>query len=141
MAIKVTRVDVWSAEVEDRAGGLAKALAPLAAANANLECIIGRRQAEKPGSAVVFLAPVAGTAVQAAAAKAGFHEKRTVPSLRIEGEDRPGLGLSIASAVAEAGVSLRGISTMSLGPRFVGYLGFLSAEDMMKAEKALKTVS
>jgi len=138
MAIKVTRVEVWSGEVEDKAGGLAKVLEPLAAAKANLECIIGRRQAEKPGSAIVFVAPVSGTAVQAAAVKAGFHETRTVPSLRIEGEDRPGLGHSVATAIAEAGVSLRGISTMTLGPKFVGYLGFQSTEDMMKAEGVLK---
>jgi hypothetical protein len=140
MAIKVKRVEVWTAEIEDRAGGLVKALDPIASAKANLECIIGRRQADKPGKAVVFVAPVTGTAVQAAAREAGFHESRTVPSLRIEGEDRPGLCRTIASAIAEAGVSMRGISTMTLGPRFVGYIGFQSPEDLMKAEAALKNI-
>ena len=85
-------------------------------------------------------APVKGTAVQAAAADAGFREARTVPSLRVEGEDRPGLAHELASAVAVAGVSMRGISLMVQGPRFVGYLGFESPDDLMKAEKALKAI-
>jgi hypothetical protein len=140
MAIKVTRVEVWSAEAEDRAGGLAKVMAPFAAVKAPLECVIARRSPEKPGSAAVFVAPVKGTAVQAAARDAGFQEARTVPSLRIEGEDRPGLAEAIASAVGGAGVSMRGISLMVLGPRFVGYVGFQSAEDLMKAEPALKAI-
>lgn len=141
MPMKVTRVEVWTAEMEDRAGGLAKALEPLAAAKAGLECVIARRQPEKPGKGLVFVAPIKGTAVEAAAAKAGFQASRTVPSLRIEGEDRPGLGQSIATAVAEAGVSMRGLSAMVLGTKFVGYLGFQNGEDMMKAEKALKALA
>ncbi len=141
MAMKVTRVDVWTAEIEDRAGGLAKTLEPLAAAKAGLECVIARRQPEKPGKGLVFVAPVKGTVVEAAAAKAGFHPSRTVPSLRVEGEDRPGLGQAISSAIAEAGVSMRGLSAMVLGTKFVGYVGFQSSDDMMKAEKALKSLS
>jgi hypothetical protein len=141
MPMKVTRVDVWSAEFEDRAGGLGKVLDPLAAAKASLECVIARRQPDKPGTAVVFVAPIQGKAVEAAAAAAGFHAARTVPSLRIEGEDRPGLGRAIAAAIGEAGVSMRGVSAMVLGTKYVGYVGFQSTDDMLKAEPVLKQIT
>ena len=141
MTIRIKRVEVWSAEVEDGAGGLKKALDGIAGAKGSLDCIIARRQPEKPGTAVVFVAPITGTAIQAAAYKSGYHESRTVPSLRIEGDDRPGLGRDLAAAIAEAGVSMRGLSSMTLGPKFVGYVGFNSPEDLMKAETALKNFS
>jgi len=140
MGLSVTRVDVWSGEIEDRAGGLAKALDPFAESGVNLECVIARRRSDRKGPGLVFVAPVRGKAAEEAARTAGLRAAETIPSLRIEGSDRAGLGSRIASTVAEAGVSMRGLSAMVLGGKFVGYVGFRSAQDLARAEKALKAL-
>jgi hypothetical protein len=49
---------LWAAMLQDRVGGLAGKLAPLAAAGANLEFIIARRAPEQPGRGVVFVTPL-----------------------------------------------------------------------------------
>lgn len=61
MGLKVNKVEVWAATIEDRVGGLVHKLAPLSAAGANLEFVIARRAPEQPGKGVVFVAPLAGT--------------------------------------------------------------------------------
>ena len=60
MAIEVSKVDVWSGEIEDRSGGLAEKIEAVAEAGANLEFVIARRAPHKPGTGLVFLAPLRG---------------------------------------------------------------------------------
>jgi hypothetical protein len=62
MGFKLERVHIWSGSVEDKAGGMASTLAPLAEAGANLEYIYTRRLPDQPGSGILYIAPVsAGT--------------------------------------------------------------------------------
>jgi len=138
MALKVTKTDVWAVEIQDQPGGLAKVMDPIAAAGANLECVIARRQADKPGTGVAFVSPLKGKKVLAAAAAAGFQEAQRVATVRVEGTDRPGLGAQMAKVVAEAGVNVRGVSAMALGRKFVTYLGFDNWDDANKAAAALR---
>jgi len=58
MSVKVTKTEVWVAEIDDQPGGLAQCLDTLASAGANLECVIGRRQPNKPGKGVIFVTPL-----------------------------------------------------------------------------------
>ena len=60
MALQVSRVKLWAAGVDDRPGALAEQLVALAGAGANLEFILARRSPERPGTGVVFLAPLTG---------------------------------------------------------------------------------
>jgi hypothetical protein len=138
MSFKVTKLDVWSGEIADRPGGLAEILRQLAATSANLEMVVARRQSEKPGSGIVFLAPVKGRKATEAAAVAGLGPATGVAALRVEGTDRPGLGATMTGAIAEAGINLRGLSAAALGGRFAAYLAFDSSEDADKAAKALR---
>ncbi len=46
MSLKVTKIDVWSGEIQDQPGGLAGVLRKLADANADLEMVVARRQPE-----------------------------------------------------------------------------------------------
>jgi predicted amino acid-binding ACT domain protein len=138
MSLKVTKMDVWSGEIQDRPGGLAEMLRQLAATSANLEMVVARRRPEKPGSGIVFLAPVKGRKATAAAAVAGLGPATGVAALRVEGTDRPGLGATITGAIAEAGVNLRGLSAAALGSRFAAYLAFDSPEDAEKAAKVIR---
>ena len=138
MSLKVTKMDVWSGEIQDKPGGLADILRQLAATNASLEMVVARRQPEKPGTGIVFLAPVKGRKATAAAALAGLGPATGVAALRVEGTDRPGLGAKMIGAIAEAGINLRGISAAVLGSRFAAYLAFDGPEDAEKAAKVIR---
>jgi len=138
---KVTKVDVWAATIQDRAGGLAEKLAPLAAAGANFEFIIARRAPDQPGNAVVFVTPVKGAKQVKAAKAAGFHTTDTLHSVRVEGGDKAGLGAKMTKALAEADISLRGLSAAAFGKKFVCYLALDSAAAAAKAASIVKKLS
>jgi hypothetical protein len=140
MALKVTKTDVWAAEIQDQPGGLAKVMEKIAAAGANLECVIARRQPDKPGTGVVFISPLTGKKALAAAASVGFHETQRIATVKVEGADRPGLGAQIAQAVGAANVNMRGLSAATIGRRCVAYLGFDNWEDAIKAAAAIKAL-
>lgn len=138
MALNVTRADVWAASIEDRPGGLAGKLAALAEAGAQLEFVIARRASERPGTGVVFLTPLKGSAQIGAAKKGGFEKTKSLHSIRVEGPDQPGLGAKMTQALAQAGINLRGLSAAAIGPRCVVHLALDSAADATKAARLLK---
>jgi hypothetical protein len=138
MKIKISRTDVWAATIEDRPGGLAGKLAALAKAGANLEFVVARRAHDKPGTGVVFVAPVKGARQVKAAAAAGFAKAESLHSVRVEAADRPGLGAKITQAIAEAGINLRGLTAAAIGKRSVVYFAFDTKENADEAVKALK---
>ena len=138
MALNVTRADVWAASIEDRPGGLAEKLAALAEAGAQLEFVIARRASERPGTGVVFLTPLKGSAQIGAAKKAGFEKTKSLHSLRVEGPDQPGLGAKMTQVLAQAGINLRGLSAAAIGPRCVVHLALDSTADATKAARLLK---
>ena len=78
MAVVITKIDVWSGEIQDRCGGLTEKIEALVGAGVNLEFVIARRAPDKPGTGLVFLAPPQGAA-QARAAKAGPCAVRSNP--------------------------------------------------------------
>jgi hypothetical protein len=140
MSLTVTKVDVWAAQIDDKPGGLAKLLGAVAGAGGNLECVIARRDAAKSGKGVAFLTPVKGPNVRKAAKTEGLAPADKLATLRVEGNDSPGLGSRIASAIADAGINLRGVSGAVLGRKFVAYLGFDTSADATKAARALKAI-
>jgi hypothetical protein len=141
MALKVRKVDVWAVEFRDEPGGLAKVLGPIAEAGGNLECIIARRQADKFQAGIAFITPLKGTKVLGAAHAAGALPAEGLTTLRVEGPDKPGSCHKMVSAIAEAGISMRGVSSMTAGKNFVAYVGLDSAEDAEKAMKVLTKVN
>ena len=138
MAYSIRKVDVWAAEIDDRPGGLAEKLEALAKAGASLEFIISRRTPGNPGKGVVFLTPIKGTKQQRVASEAGLNTTNSLHSVRVEGPDRPGLGIKMTRALADAAINMRGISAAALGRRSVSYFAFDNAEDADNAVKLLK---
>jgi len=138
MAYSVKKVDVWAGDVADRPGGLAAAIAALSSAGANLEFLIARRAPDKPGTGAVFLTPIRGAKQKAAAQGAGLSLSDSLHSVRIEGPDRAGLGAKMTSALADAGINLRGVSGAAVGRRAVTYFGFDSGADADTAVRILK---
>ena len=138
MPYSVRKVDVWVGEIDDRPGGLAEKLESLAKAGASLEFIISRRTPGNPDKGVVFLTPIKGTKQQRAASEAGLNTTNSLHSVRVEGPDRPGLGIKMTRALAGAGINLRGLSAAALGRRSVSYFAFDNADDADNAVKLLK---
>jgi len=138
MAIKATKAEVWAVSIDDRAGGVAERLEPLARAGANLEMVFARRTPESPGKGMLFVTPVKGAKAMRAAREAGMGVPPTIFSVRIEGADQPGLGAKIASTLGGAGISFRGMSGVAIGRKFVSYIACDNAQDQAKAVAALK---
>ena len=138
MALKAARVDTWAATIKDQPGGLSAKLEILAAAKVNLEFIIARRSAEKPGTGVVFVTPIAGAAGLAAAKKAGFKKTPSMHTVRVEGPDKAGQGAKITAALADAGINLRGFSAAAIGKKFVAHV---AVDTGAAAAKAMKVVA
>jgi len=138
MDLIVERVNVWAASIRDEAGGLSQLLAGLRDAGADLDFVIARRTPEKPGMGVVFVTPLRGDREIAAAARLGFNVTNSVHSVRIEGENRPGVAAEVTEKLAAAGINLRGFSVAVIGARFIFYIGLDSAADAAKAVNILQ---
>jgi hypothetical protein len=138
MGLLVERVDVWAASIEDKPGSLAGKLAILARGGADLDFVIARRAPDKPGTGVLFVTPLTGDAQMAAAAEAGFAVTESLNSVRVEGENRPGIGAVLTQKIADAGINLRGLSAAVIGTRFISYLALDTEEDATKAMEILQ---
>jgi hypothetical protein len=133
MDLNIDRVEVWATEINDQPGALAGVLAALNDAGADLDFVIARRSAEKPGTGTVFVTPLRGDAEVAAASMLGFNLTSSIASVRIEGENIPGVGAELNENLGGAGINLRGFSAAVIGSRFIAYVGFDSTEDADKA--------
>ncbi len=131
MSYKVSKVDVWAADIPNRAGTLSGVLESMSDSGAMLEFMIARKLNNRTSR--VFIAPIKGAKLQRAAKKAGLARAKGMHSLRIEGPDRPGLGAKLAQTVAEKGINLRGASAAAVGKKSVFYLAVESAKDLKSA--------
>ena len=71
-------------------------------------------------------------------ATAGFAPTARVVTLKITGDDEPGIGARIASAVATAGVNVRGFSASVINGQFACHLGFDTGDDAARASASLR---
>lgn len=137
MGFKLERVNVWSGEIADEAGGTADKLAALAQAGCNLEYIYTRRLMDKPGTGVLYVAPVTGPFQVRAAKATGLHEDAKAILLRVTGDNEAGLGYRLTQQWATAGISLQGLTMAVVGSKFVGYAAFDTVGDANKAAQIL----
>jgi len=137
MGFKLERVHVWSGEIADEAGGIMAKLAPLAQAGANLEYVLTRRQPQKPGTGMLYVAPVTGPAQVRAARHAGLVETHDTVVLRVEGDNEAGLAFRLTQQWALAGINLQGLTMSVLGTKFVGYAAFDTVADANRAAQIL----
>jgi len=138
MNLIVEQVDVWAAGIDDKPGGLAKVLSGLKDARVDLGFVIARRAPDKPGSGVVFVTPLRGDREVRAASILGFNVTNSIKSMRVEGDNRPGVASEIAEKLAAAGINLHGFSGAVIGARFILYIGLDSAKDAAKAVAIIK---
>jgi hypothetical protein len=136
MAVQVSHAQVYAADIEDRPGGTSQKLRALAEAGADLDFVVSRRTPEK-GGGVLYVSPVRGGAVVKAAQQVGFSVAEGLRGLRVEGPDAPGLAAGVTSALAEAGINLRGVSGAAIDGKMVCYVAFDSDADAGKAAEVL----
>src|SRR5262249_22759580 len=137
MGFKLDRIHVWSGEIVDQAGGIAAKLAPLAESGANLEYILTRRQASKPGTGILYVAPSVGPRPVRAAGSVGLSETHDTIVLRVEGDNQAGLGHRLTQQWALAGINLQGLTMTALGNKFIGYAAFDTVDDANRAAQIL----
>jgi hypothetical protein len=83
MAVKVSKVDLWMAAIEDRAGRRRRQAGAAFQGGANFEFVFTRRTPEAPGKGLMVVSPIKGTKAVQAATAAGF--TKSLQGVRIEG--------------------------------------------------------
>ena len=143
MAVSVKKVTLWRTEVENKPGALSSVLAPLAEAGADLQVVMGYRYHGDEHKAAIEVCPVSGRKSTAAASKAGLAAS-AIPTLLVQGDNRPGLGHAIAQAVAEAGINVTFLVAQVIDARFSAVMGFedeaASKQATTLIKKAVKKV-
>lgn len=137
MSFKMQRVHLFHAEVEDKPGGTAAKLKKLAEAGAHLEYVYSQRSLAKPGVGDLYVAPIVGTGELAAAKAAGLQEVPEPIVMRVEGDDKAGLGGRVTQAWEMAGINLHGLVMSVISGKFVGYATFDSVADANRAATIL----
>jgi hypothetical protein len=138
MSLTIEKVDVWAGEIQDRAGGLAAKLQPLAEAGTDLSFLIARRQADKPGTGILYLGGIKGAKQTKAALGAGLAKTGDLGCLRITAPNKPGIASQLIGRISAAGINLRGASASAVGKQCVILLSFDSPTDRDSAGKALR---
>jgi hypothetical protein len=140
MPVSVKRMTLWRRDLQNTPGALATILDPVTAAGADLQVAMGYRIPGQESRAVIELAPVVGRRAAAAAGQAGL-QPSDIPTLVVEGEDRPGLGRDLADEMGRAGINMAFLVALVVGRRYAGVFGFESDEDAKKAAQIIKRVS
>jgi len=137
MAVTVKKITLWRTEVENRPGVLAQVLEPLANAGTDLQAVMGYRYPGNESKAAIEVYPVAGRK-SVAAARAAELNATSIPTVLIEGDNKPGLGFAIARALGDAGVNLGFMVAQVIGRRYSAIIGFDNEEDARRAAPLIK---
>jgi hypothetical protein len=89
MPVNVKKIVLWRKEVQNRAGILANALAPLAHAGTDVHAVMAYRFPGQETKAAIELYPVEGKRFITAAKEAGFSASTVRPRLFIASKLRP----------------------------------------------------
>lgn len=137
MATTIRTARLYRGEIDHSPGTLAAALAPLAAAGADLQIVMAYRLPGDRSRAVVEIYPVAGKKLQAAAQAAGL-APMGAPMLVVAGDNKAGLGAAITRALAAAGINIAYLVAQVTGRRYSAVFGFDSDADAKRAAGLIK---
>jgi hypothetical protein len=140
MPVTVKKISLWRRETENKTGLLALTLEPLAKAGADLRVVMGYRLPGNEAKAAIEIYPLAGKKVTAAATERGLAASR-IPTLLVEGDNKPGMAHKIAQAIAEAGVDLSFFVAQAIGKKYSAVIGFANDGDAKKAATLIKKAS
>jgi hypothetical protein len=137
MAVTVKKAILWRKEVENQPGVLAATLQPLAEAGADLQVVMGYRLPGNESKAVIELHPVSNKKSKTAAQTTGLAPS-SIPTLAVEGDNKPGLGHAIAKAMGDAGINMTFIVAQVVGRKYSAVFGFENESDANKAANLIK---
>jgi len=137
MPITVKSIVLWRKEIENEPGTLANTLEPFASGGADLQVVMGYRYPGNKTKAAIELYPVTGRKLASAAEKGGF-KAPVIPTLLVQGDNKPGLGHAIAQALADAKINLDFLVAQVIGRRYSAVIGFENNEDAKKAAALIK---
>jgi hypothetical protein len=137
MATAVKKIVLWRKEVENRAGVLANALAPLANASTDIHVVMAYRFPGEESKAAIELYPVTGKKSAVAAEEAGFSAS-AIPALLVEGDNRAGIGYATAQAIADAGINMAFVVAQVIGRKYSAVFGFESEADATKCAAIIR---
>lgn len=137
MPVTVKSISLWRKEVANQVGVLAQTLGPVSKAGANLRVLMGYRYPGDATKAAIELYPITGNKVTAAASNAGLAAS-SIPTLIVEGDDKPGLGQAIAEAISGARVNMIFFVAQTIGRKFSAVLGFETEADAKTATPLIK---
>ena len=136
MDYRISKEHVWVCLIEDRRDAMAERLRALSDGGVDLELIITRR--EKQGRALMFVSPLRTPEEIQTAQELGLSIADSLHNLRIAGPNTRGLGARMATALAEAGISMRGYTAAALGDLQVTNIAFDSIEHEDRAKTILE---
>jgi len=137
MPVTVKKIVLWRKEVENQPGVLASTLEPFAKGGADLQVVMGYRYSGNEAKAAIELYPVAGKKMTAAAGAAALSASG-LPTLLVEGDNRPGLGHAIGQAMADAKINLAFLVAQVIGRKYSAVIGLENEEDAKKAAALVK---
>ena len=140
MAVTIKNIELWRKETENKPGSLAATLKPFAKGGANLQIVMAYRYPGQEQKAAIELFPVAGKKLTDAALAEGLSISG-IPTLLVEGDNRPGLGHAIAQSIADAGINVTFLVAQVVGRKYSAVMGFDSAAEAKEAIALIKKAS
>lgn len=137
MPVTVKSISLWRKEAENKTGLLAQTLEPLAKAGADLGVVMGYRLPGNEAKAVIEVYPVSGKKLTAAAGETGLTTS-SIPTLLVEGDNRPGVAHKIARTIADAGADLSFFVAQAIGRKYSAVIGFATEDDAKRAAALIK---
>ncbi len=137
MPVTVKKIILWRTEVDNKPGALAGTVEPIAKAGGDLKVVMGYRHPAVEGKAAIEVFPVVGKRLATAARVAGL-SAAAIPTLLVEGDNKPGLGHKIAQVLATAGINIAFLVAQVIGRKFAAVIGFETEEDAKKATPMIK---
>lgn len=140
MATTVKKATLWRKEVGNRPGSLASTLDPLSQAGADLHVVMGYRYPGDEMRGAIEVHPISGKKVITAAQTAGLAPS-AIPTLIVEGDNRPGLGHAIAKAIGDAGINVNFVIALVVGAKHAAVFGFDNDADATRAATLIKNAA
>ncbi len=137
MPITVKQIILWRTEVDNKPGALARTMEPPAKAGADLTVIMGYRHPASEGKAVIEVFPIKGKKLAAAAGIAGLGAA-SIPTLLVEGDNKPGLGYAVAQTIGAGGINIAFFVAQVIGRKFSAVVGFETEDDARRATPLIR---
>jgi hypothetical protein len=133
----VKRISLWRKEDENKTGLRAQTLEPLVKVGADLGVVMAYRFPGNDAKAAIEIYPVSGKRVTAAATGAGLSAS-AIPTLLVEGDNKPDLAHKIEQTIAEAGFDLSFFVAQAIGRRYSAVIGFAIDADAKRVATLIR---